>query len=87
MFKKAEEVMKYLEEWFKKMGFEGTVEFWNCYPSKSSRKGRTTWHVEVLLPFSFFFVFDDNGDVEDTHGYFNGGTPQVFDKDGNKVNI
>ena len=83
MFENKKEMLKYLAKWFKeKMGFEGEVRFSVCYGLKT-RNNRPAWDVDCTQPYGVFFVFNDNGDVEDNYGHFGGSGNQLYDAEGN----
>ena len=84
MFNDNKTAKKHLTAWFKKMGFTGKVvinEYRRLIPG--TFRDRPVLYFVALSPYGVFFVFNDNGDVEDNYGYF-GDANEIYDADGNR---
>lgn len=67
MFKTVEEAKEHLKKWLKEHGWTGAVRFSMSYGLKN-HNGRPAWDFDLIDPYGVYFVYNDNGEVEDNYG-------------------
>jgi hypothetical protein len=83
MFNTQEGACEFLRVWFAKMGYTDSVDF-SEFNGLWIRNGREAWDIDAAKPQGTFYVFAENGDVQDYSGRF--GNPfQMYNREGQMI--